>query len=183
MKSTGVSDYLAEDEHEAIKIARDIVATLNFKKRTPLPPEHLMPTVEPPLYDPEELLGIASADLRKPFDCREVIARIVDGSRFSEFKPLFGSTLVTCWARIHGFLVGILANNGVCIIIQRPICTLTEFGLPNMQVIFSDAANKATQFIELCDRRGIPLLFLQNVTGFMVGTKYEQEGIIKHGVR
>jgi len=118
-KVSGVSDYLAEDEHEAIQIARDIIGTLNYKKKTPLPPAHLLRSIEPPAYDPQEILGIASADIRKPFDCREIIARLVDGSRFSEFKPLFGSTLVTCWARIHGFLVGIIGNNGVAYQRQR----------------------------------------------------------------
>jgi acetyl-CoA carboxylase carboxyltransferase component len=104
---------LAEDEHHAIALAREIVANLNHKKKTPLPPDHLVKRIEPPLYDPQEILGIAAADLRKPFDSREIIARIVDGSRFSEFKPVYGPTLVTCWARIHGFNIGILANNGV----------------------------------------------------------------------
>jgi len=159
-KVSGVSDYLAEDEQHAIYLARQVVSSLNYKKLTPLPKEHYSP-IEPPLYDPEELLGIVSVDVRRPYDAREVIARIVDGSRFHEFKPLYGNTMVTCWARIHGFLIGILANNN--------------------GVIFSNTANKATQFIQLCDRRGIPLLFLHNVTGFMVGKKYEEGGIIKHG--
>jgi acetyl-CoA carboxylase carboxyltransferase component len=156
----GVSDYLAEDEHHALYLAREIVRTLNWKKLEPLPPSHLVPKVDPPLYDPDELLGIVSADVKVPFEAREVIARLVDGSRFSEFKALFGTTIVTCWAHIHGFLVGILANNGV---------------------IFPDTANKAAQFIEICERRHIPLLYLHNVTGFMVGKKYEHEGIIRHG--
>lgn len=155
---SGVSDYLAENELDAIRIGREIVAHLDWKKAsfpTPRP-------VEPPRYDPEELLGIASADIKVPFDAREVIARIVDGSRFSEFKPLYGSTLVCGWAHIHGFPVGILANNGI---------------------LFTDSANKGAQFIQLCNQSDIPLLFLQNITGFMVGTKVEQEGIIKAGAK
>lgn len=158
-KISGVSDYLAEDEYDAISIAREIVATLNFKKNADLPEEYFT-NIQPPLYDKEELLGIIPSDLKTPFDSREVIARIVDGSRFHEFKPSYGSTMVTCWAKIHGFLIGVIANNGV---------------------IFSETANKTTQFIQLCEKRNIPLLFLHNVTGFMVGKKYEQGGIIKHG--
>jgi acetyl-CoA carboxylase carboxyltransferase component len=118
--------------------------------------------VEEPRYSAEELLGIASTDLRVPFEAREVIARIVDGSRFSEFKPLYGNTLVCGWAHIHGYPVGILANNGV---------------------LYSESANKGAQFIQLCNQSNIPLLFLQNITGFMVGKKVEQEGIIKHGAK
>ncbi len=155
---SGVSDYLATDERDAIRLGREIVSHLDWKKRaapTPRP-------VEPPAYDPEELLGIASADLKVPFDSREVIARIADGSRFSEFKPLYGNTLVCGWAHIHGFPVGILANNGI---------------------LFSESANKGAQFIQLCNQSDIPLLFLQNITGFMVGQKYEQEGIIKNGAK
>lgn len=155
---SGVSDYLAEDELDAIRLGREIVAHLDWKKGaspTPRP-------VEAPLYDPEELLGIASTDVRLPFDQREVIARIVDGSRFSEFKPLYGKTMPCGWAHIHGFPVGILANNGT---------------------IFSDSANKGAQFIQLCNSSDIPLVFLQNTTGFMVGKKYEQEGIIKNGAK
>jgi acetyl-CoA carboxylase carboxyltransferase component len=155
---SGVSDYLAEDELDAIRLGREIVAHLQWRKRGPgpeLPPEE-------PLYDPEDLLGIASADLKVPFDAREVIARIVDGSRFSEFKPLYGNTLVCGWAHVHGYPVGILANNGI---------------------LFSESANKGAQFIELCNQSDVPLLFLQNITGFMVGKKYEQEGIIKNGAK
>jgi len=155
---SGVSDYLAKDERDAIRIGREIVSHLNWRKgATPLPR-----VVEPPKYDPEELLGIASPDVKVPFDQREVIARIVDGSRFSEFKPLYGSTLVCGWAHIHGFPVGILANNGV---------------------LLSESAQKGAQFIELCNQSDVPLLFLQNITGFMVGKKVEQEGIIKHGAK
>lgn len=155
---SGVSDYLAEDELDAIRLGREIVAHLDWKKHAAPRPR----PVEAPLCDPEELLGIASADVRVPFDQREVIARIVDGSRFSEFKPLYGKTMLCGWAHIHGFPVGILANNGT---------------------IFSDSANKSAQFIQLCNSSDIPLVFLQNTTGFMVGKKYEQEGIIKNGAK
>ncbi len=157
-KISGVSDYLAEDERDALRQAREIIAHLDWKKAGPAPGQ----VVEPPLYDAEDLLGIASADIRIPFDAREVIARIVDGSRFSEFKPLYGSTLVTGWAHIHGYPVGILANNGI---------------------LFSESANKGAQFIQLCNQTDTPLLYLQNITGFMVGKKYEQEGIIKNGAK
>ncbi len=155
---SGVSDYLAEDELDAIRLGREIVAHLEWRKaarRRPRP-------IDEPIHDPDELLGIASADVRVPFDPREVVARIVDGSRFSEFKPLYGKTLVCGWAHVHGFPVGILANNGT---------------------LFSESANKGAQFIQLCNQRDIPLLFLQNTTGFMVGQKYEQEGIIKAGAK
>ncbi len=155
---SGVSDYLAEDEHDALRLGREIVAHLNWKKHGPAPAA----AVEEPRYDPEELLGIASADLKVPFDAREVIARVVDGSRFSEFKPQYGSTLVCGWAHVHGYPVGILANNGI---------------------LFSESANKGAQFIELCNQSDVPLIFLQNITGFMVGKKYEQEGIIKNGAK
>jgi acyl-CoA carboxylase subunit beta len=154
---SGVSDYLAEDELDAIRLGREIVAHIQRKKHRPVPRP-----VEEPIYDPEELLGIASADIRVPFDQREVIARIVDGSRFSEFKPLYGTTLICGWAHVHGYPVGILANNGT---------------------LFSESANKGAQFIQLCNQTDVPLLFLQNTTGFMVGTKYEQEGIIKNGAK
>lgn len=155
---SGVSDYLAEDELDAIRLGREIVAHLDWKKKAAPRPR----PVEAPIADPEELLGIASADVRVPFDQREVIARVVDGSRFSEFKPLYGRTMLCGWAHIHGFPVGIVANNGT---------------------IFSDSANKGAQFIQLCNSSDIPLIFLQNTTGFMVGKKYEQEGIIKNGAK
>jgi acetyl-CoA carboxylase carboxyltransferase component len=155
---SGVSDYLAENEHDAIRLGREIVAHLNWKKLG----EARMRPVEAPQYDAEELLGIASPDVRVPFDAREVIARVVDGSRFSEFKPLYGETLVCGFAHVHGFPVGILANNGA---------------------LFSESANKGAQFIALCNQSNVPLLFLQNITGFMVGKKYEQEGIIKNGAK
>ena len=155
---SGVSDYLAEDELDCIRIGREIVSHLNWKKRGAPPHE----TVDEPLYASEDLLGIASSDVRIPFDAREVIARIVDGSRFSEFKPLYGPELVCGWAHVHGYPVGILANNGI---------------------LFTACANKGAQFIELCNQSSIPLLYLQNIVGFMVGKKYEEEGIIKAGAK
>ena len=155
---SGVSDYLAEDELDALRIGREIVAHLDWRK----PARPTLRPIEEPLHDPEDLLGIASADIRIPFDQREVIARIVDGSRFSEFKPLYGQTMLCGWAHVHGYPVGILANNGT---------------------IFSESANKAAQFIQLCNQNDIPLVYLQNTTGFMVGKKYEQEGIIKNGAK
>jgi acetyl-CoA carboxylase carboxyltransferase component len=155
---SGVSDYLAQDERDALRLGRQIIAQLNWRKQGPAP----LAPVEPPRYDPEELLGIASADLKVPFDAREVIARLVDGSRFAEFKALYGPTLVCGWARLHGYPVGILANNGV---------------------LFTDSANKGAQFIQLCNQSRTPLIFLQNITGFMVGRRYEQEGIIKAGAK
>ncbi len=153
---SGVSDYYAEDDPHAIQIIRSIVKNLPANEKSKL----TMEEPEPPLYDPKELYGIVSPDLTKPYDCREVIARIVDGSRFLEFKEMYGPTLVTGWAHIHGFPVGILANNGI---------------------LFSDSAQKATQFIQLCDKRKIPLLFLQNINGFIVGSQYERGGITKDG--
>lgn len=155
-RTSGLSDYLAIDEYDAIRQARELMARLGSPAGAP--PE----LADEPLYDPDELLGVVSADVRVPFDAREVIARIVDGSRFTEFKPLYGATLVTGFAEIHGHRVGILANNGV---------------------LFSESANKGAHFIQLCNKQSIPLLFLQNITGFMVGTKYEQEGIIKNGAK
>jgi acetyl-CoA carboxylase carboxyltransferase component len=155
-KISGLSDYLAEDELDGLRIAREIVSHLQPK---PMPPRA---QTEEPLYPADELLGIASADIRVPFDVREVIARIADGSKFEDFKPLYGNTLVTGWARIHGFLVGILGNNGVLI---------------------SESAEKGAQFIQLCNQQNIPLLFLQNITGFMVGRNYEEQGIIRAGAK
>jgi acetyl-CoA carboxylase carboxyltransferase component len=155
---SGVADYFAEDDDHALHQARIIVSTLNTTKR--LPPD--MAASEEPAYDPAELYGIVNLDLRKTFDVREVIARIVDGSRFDEFKERYATTLVCGFARLHGFLVGIVANNGV---------------------LFSESALKATHFIELCNLRGIPLVFLQNITGFMVGKQYERGGIAKDGAK
>ncbi len=157
-KVSGVSDYLAQDEVDCIRLGREIVASLDWRKAARPTPR----AVTPPLYDPEELLGIASPDVKVPFDARVVIARVVDGSRFHEFKPLYGSTLVCGWAHVHGFPVGILANNGI---------------------LFSESANKGAQFIHLCNQHDTPLLFLQNITGFMVGKSYEEGGIIKNGAK
>jgi len=156
---SGLADFLAMDELDAIRIGREIVARLNWKKRGPGP---TMPA-DDPLYDPEELLGIPSADLRVPFDPRDVLARVVDGSRFDEFKPLYGTSLVTGWASIHGYPIGVLANH--------------------RGVLFNEEANKATQFIQLANQIDVPLLFLQNTTGYMVGKEYEQRGIIKDGAK
>jgi 3-methylcrotonyl-CoA carboxylase beta subunit/propionyl-CoA carboxylase len=155
---SGVADYFAEDDDHAIEICRTIVSTLNVVKTLPLD----MTTPEEPAYDPSEIYGIVNADLRKPYDVREIVARLVDGSRFDEFKERYGNTLVTGFARLHGFLVGIVANNGV---------------------LFSESALKAAHFIELCNLRGIPLVFLQNITGFIVGSKYERAGIAKDGAK
>ncbi len=155
---SGVADHLAQDDAHALAIARRIVGHLNRVKPQPLalrPPEA-------PAYDPHELYGTIPTDSRKPFDVREVIARIVDASAFDEFKARYGSTLVTGFAHIHGMPVGIIANNGI---------------------LFSESANKGAHFIELCCQRKIPLLFLQNITGFMVGRKYENEGIARAGAK
>jgi 3-methylcrotonyl-CoA carboxylase beta subunit len=155
---SGVADHLARDDRHALALARRTVADLGGVKRIDLP----LGTSEPPLFDPDEILGIVPADPRTPYDVREIIARIVDGSRFDEFKARFGTTLVCGFAHIHGIPVGILANNGV---------------------LFSEAALKGTHFVELCSQRKIPLVFLQNITGFMVGKRYEAEGIAKHGAK
>ena len=155
---SGVADYLAEDDAHAIALARRAVSHLNRAK----PATVQWQSSEEPLYDPEEILGVVPADLRTPYDIREVIARTVDGSRFDEFKPRFGETLVTGFAHVKGCPVGIVANNGV---------------------LFSEAAQKGAHFVELCSQRKIPLVFLQNITGFMVGRKYENEGIARHGAK
>jgi acetyl-CoA carboxylase carboxyltransferase component len=155
---SGVADYLAEDDDHALQQTRTIVSTLHTDKILPAD----MTTSEEPAYDPREIYGIVNADVRKPYDVREVIARIVDGSRFDEFKQRYATTLVTGFARLHGFLVGIVANNGV---------------------LFSESALKATHFIELCNLRAIPLVFLQNITGFIVGRQYERGGIAKDGAK
>jgi acetyl-CoA carboxylase carboxyltransferase component len=155
---SGVSDYLAADEAHALAMARDVFDNL--------PPQAEgvfdLTTAEDPVYDPEELYGVIPRDTRHPMDMREVIARIVDGSRLHEFKALYGPTLITGFARIHGYLVGIIANNGI---------------------LFSESSLKGTHFIEICCQRKIPLLFLQNITGFMVGKKYEHGGITKDGAK
>jgi acyl-CoA carboxylase subunit beta len=157
-KTSGLGDYLAADERDGIRLCRQVIRHLNWRKLGPGP----MEPPDPPVHDPEELLGIASVDLREPFDSREVLARVLDGSRFEEFKTAYGTNLVTGWGSIHGFPVGILANNGV---------------------LFSQEAEKGAQFIQLCNRHDTPILFLQNITGFMVGTQYEQGGIIKDGAK
>jgi len=157
-RHSGVADYLAADDAHALELARTIVSTLHRVKA--LPADRTEP--EPPVHDPADLYGIVSADARHPYDVREVIARLVDGSRFDEFKRLYAPTVVTGFARLHGFLVGFIANNGV---------------------LFSESALKATHFIELCNARGVPLIFLQNITGFMVGREYERGGIAKDGAK
>ncbi len=157
-RTSGVTDHLADNDAHALQIVREIVATLAPKP--PLP--WARQPVEPPAVDPSTLLGVVSADLRKPYDAREIIARIVDGSRLHEFKELYATTLVTGFAHIHGHPVGILANNGI---------------------LFSESALKGAHFIELCDQRRIPLVFLQNISGFMVGRDYEAGGIAKHGAK
>ena len=155
---SGVADQLAEDDAHALALARQAVASLG-----PAPaPRADWASPEPPAFDPEEILGIVPADLRTPYDIREVIARLVDGSRLDEFKPRFGETLVTGFAHVEGCPVGIVANNGV---------------------LFSEAAIKGAHFVELCSQRKIPLVFLQNITGFMVGRAYENEGIARHGAK
>jgi 3-methylcrotonyl-CoA carboxylase beta subunit/propionyl-CoA carboxylase len=155
---SGVADYFAEDDDHALALCRTIVSTLTGVKQLPAG----MTSPEEPRYDPSEIYGIVNADIRKPYDVREVIARIVDGSRFDEFKARYGATLVTGFARLHGMLVGVIANNGV---------------------LFSESALKATHFMELCNLRSIPLVFLQNITGFIVGRQYERAGIAKDGAK
>jgi 3-methylcrotonyl-CoA carboxylase beta subunit len=155
---SGVTDHYAVDDAHALIIARRIVANLNRVKR----PQIKLFEPEAPLYDEDELLGVVPADEKKPFDARTVISRIVDGSRFDEFKALYGTTLLTGFSKLNGMPIGILANNGV---------------------LFSESAQKGAHFIELCCQRGIPLLFLQNITGFMVGQKYESGGIAKDGAK
>lgn len=157
-RTSGLADHLADDEVDAIRIARRIVADLGWRKLGPGP----VRPADPPRHDPEELLAIASVDLRDAFDAREVLARVLDGSRFAEFKPAYGTNLVTGTGSIHGFEVGVLANNGV---------------------LFSQEAEKGAQFIQLANRRDLPLLFCQNITGFMVGAEYERGGIIKDGAK
>ncbi len=156
---SGLSDYFAVDEHDAIRIGRQIIAHLNWRKKG------YGPTRAPvdPIYDPEEMLGIVSSDLRVPFDMREILARVVDGSEFDEYKQLYGTSLLTGWAHIHGFPVGVIANQ--------------------QGVLFSEEAHKATEFIQLCNRYDTPIVFLQNTTGYMVGKDYEQRGIIKDGAK
>ncbi|MBL8470637.1 MAG: methylcrotonoyl-CoA carboxylase [Rhodocyclaceae bacterium] len=155
---SGVADHLAENDAHALYIARRIVANLNRVK----PAQMAISSAEEPVYDPEEIYGCVPADTRKPYDVREIIARIVDGSRFDEFKARYGNTLVTGFANLYGCPVGLVANNGI---------------------LFSESAQKGAHFIELCAQRSIPLIFLQNITGFMVGRKYENAGIAKDGAK
>jgi len=153
---TGLAEYLAEDEMDALRLCREVVSHLNWRK------PDAVPTLQSdePIEDPEELLGLVSRDLRRPVDVRDVISRVVDGSRFEEFKPRYGTTMVCGWASIHGYPVGVLGNNGV---------------------IYPDSAQKAAHFIQLCNKLDVPLVFFQNITGFMVGTDFESDGIIKKG--
>ena len=155
---SGVADYLAEDDTHALALARRAIGSLGARQDT----NGQRQSPEAPTYDPAEIFGVVPGDLRTPYDIREVIARIVDGSRFDEFKPRFGETLVTGFAHVDGWPVGIVANNGV---------------------LFSEAAQKGAHFVELCSQHKIPLVFLQNITGFMVGRKYENEGIARHGAK
>ena len=161
---SGVADYLAEDDTHALSLARRAVASLNWDGggMNSAVRSSMRAAYDEPIYDPAELLGIVPADTRQPYDIREVIMRVVDGSRFDEFKPRFGETLVTGFAHLKGCPIGIIANNGV---------------------LFSEAAQKGAHFVELCSQRKIPLVFLQNITGFMVGRKYENEGIARHGAK
>ena len=153
---SGLGDYFAEDEMDALRLCREVVSHLHVAKPGPEPSG----PGDPPVHDPEELLGLVSRDLRQPVDVRDVIGRTVDGSRFEEFKPRWGPTMVCGWAQIHGYPVGILGNNGV---------------------IYPDSAQKAAHFIQLCNQTDTPLVFLQNITGFMVGKDFEAEGIVKKG--
>jgi acetyl-CoA carboxylase carboxyltransferase component len=155
---SGVADYFAEDDEHALELCRMTVGSLHSVKT--LPADMVAP--EDPRYDPAEIYGIVQADSRHPYDVHEIVARLVDGSRFDEFKERYGATLVTGFARLNGFLVGIIANNGV---------------------LFSESALKAAHFMELCNLRGIPLIFLQNITGFIVGSRYERAGIAKDGAK
>jgi acetyl-CoA carboxylase carboxyltransferase component len=153
---SGLADYLAEDERDAIRQCRDVVRHLHWRKAGPGP----VGTGDEPLLDAEDLLGLVSKDLRQPLDVREVVGRVVDGSRFEEFKARYGSTLVCGWAEVHGFPVGVLGNNGP---------------------LFPESSQKASQFIQLCNKTSTPLVFLQNITGYMVGKDYEQAGMVKWG--
>ncbi|MEE3078850.1 MAG: carboxyl transferase domain-containing protein [Bdellovibrionota bacterium] len=159
---SGVADHFAENELDALAITRDVVENLNYKSFGEASFDKRQAPVDAPLYDSDEIYGILSKDTRKPFDVREIIARLVDNSEFHEFKQKYGETLVCGFANIHGYKVGIVANNGI---------------------LFSESAVKGSHFIQLCGQRKIPLVFLQNITGFMVGKKYESEGIAKHGAK
>ena len=153
---TALSYYLAEDEMDAHRSCREVVSHLNWSKKGPEPK---IKSIEPE-YDKNELLGILSEDLKSAVDIKEIIARIVDGSRFEEFKPLYGSSLVCGWASVHGYQIGIIGNNGP---------------------IYPESAEKGATFIQLCNKRDIPIIFLHNVTGFLVGKDFERQGIIKKG--
>ncbi|MFN8129789.1 MAG: carboxyl transferase domain-containing protein [Candidatus Nanopelagicales bacterium] len=155
---SGLGDYLAQDEPDALRIGREIVGHLRWRKQGPGPDQAAVA----PRFDPDELLGIASADVRVPFDVHDVLARVLDDSAFEEFKPLYGTTLVTGWGHIGGYPVGVLGNNGI---------------------LFSEESHKGAQFIQMCNRMDVPIIFVQNITGFMVGTRYEQGGIIKDGAK
>ena len=157
-RESGVADHYAQNDHHALSLARKSIARLNRSK----PNKLTVTESQAPLYPVEELYGVIPKDSKKPFEVKEVIARVVDGSEFDEFKALYGTTLVCGFARVHGYPVGILANNGI---------------------LFSEAAEKGAHFIELCCQRKIPLVFLQNITGFMVGKQYEAQGIAKHGAK
>lgn len=159
---SGVADHFAENEEHALSLTRQIVANLNYKSKGAMLGQKAAKSFEEPLYPMEDIYGIVSKDTKKPYDIREIIARLVDGSRFHEFKANYGNTLVCGFADIHGHKVGIVGNNGI---------------------LFSESAQKGAHFIELCGQRKIPLVFLQNITGFMVGQKYESEGIAKHGAK
>jgi acetyl-CoA carboxylase carboxyltransferase component len=158
-RTSGLADLLATDERDCIRLGRQVVRDLNWRKLGPGPTA----PADEPRHDPEELLGLAPVDLKQPADVREILARVVDGSRFEEWKPLYGANLVTGWASVHGFRVGVLANA--------------------QGVLFSEESNKAAQFIQLANKAGVPLVFLQNTTGYMVGKRYEQRGIIKDGAK
>lgn len=157
---SGVADHFAETEEEALENARNIIGTLNYRSKNP--GKFIKTEVKAPLYKSDDIYGIIPQDTRKPFDVREIISRLVDGSEFQEFKERYGNTLVTGFAKIHGYMVGIVANNGI---------------------LFSESSQKAAHFVELCGQRKVPLVFLQNITGFMVGKQYENEGIAKHGAK
>ena len=158
-KISGLSDYFADDEHEAIRMGRDIVAHFNWRKLGYGPTK----PADEPLYDPDEILAVIPADLRQPFDMREILARVLDGSRFEEYKAAYGTSILTGWGSLHGYPLGVIANQ--------------------QGVIFSEEAEKATEFIQLCNRYDTPILFIHNTTGYMVGKQYEQAGIIKDGAK
>jgi acetyl-CoA carboxylase carboxyltransferase component len=158
-RTSGLSDYFANDEHEAIRIGRDIVSHFNWRKQGYGPTK----SADDPVHDPDDILGVIPRDLRVPFDQREILGRVVDGSLFEEYKSLYGPSILTGWASIHGYPIGVIANQ--------------------QGVIFSEEAHKATEFIQLCNRHDTPILFSHNTTGYMVGKEYEQRGIIKDGAK